>query len=162
ESPAVHRVDQRLPQPPGSAAQAAKEVTVDGLARVSGQHPDGDGTQRIEVPAGDELPALGEVHHAPRRNPGQPLHRLPEDPGVAGAEMASEAALQLEANQAHRAPSLARSTARATSPKPAPSGDRVTKRGRCGSSDSTERTFATPTLRAKAAKSGASFTLSPT
>src|SRR5262249_62099332 len=105
---------------------SAEEGLVDAIAGVAGEHPDGDGAQRIEVAAGDELPSLGEVGHAARRNLRQLLHRLAEHPGVTGAKVPAEPTLQLEAHKAHAAILRARSTARASSSKPAPSGARVT------------------------------------
>ena len=74
----------------------------------------------------------------------------------------SPIAVQLEPDQVHAPAIRARSTARPSSSKPAPSGARVTKRGQCSSSARTARTLATPTLSANASKSGASFRLSPT
>jgi hypothetical protein len=56
----------------------------------------------------------------------------------------------------------ARSTARATSSKPSPSGARVTRAGLVASSSHTSRTLATPTERGKPRNIGSSFSASPT
>src|SRR5207244_1826890 len=108
----------------------------------------------------DELPALGQVHHAARRDAGQPVQRAAEHPGMAGPEVPPQAALQLQPDQVHGA--RASSSAAASSSKPSPSRAAVTKRGGAGSSSITSSTLATPTDSGTAANIGASLIESPT
>src|SRR5690606_5844133 len=93
-----------------AADPTGEEVRVDALAWIFGEDPDGDGAEGIVVAARHETAAVGEIHHAAGGNAGRLGEGLAEDPGVAGAEVAAQAAGQLQFAEAHVAFSSARSS----------------------------------------------------